>query len=214
MLFPRLIPVKRLPALSSRYLLSRACHPLHVTISALNTITCNSYALHPFHASPLLKSVTYFPAISTRSSQSYLEQFDPVHRQFDKNKTAVRQKHFFDVLWNLSNKFIGQTYHDNVWAILWLLDANLATQQVTWINSSLKSDGVLHPLHPQFTHFPHTSPSRVFSIRPLTPRASSAFLSFISWAEMIGVLMDRDALMISFMRGTPSVMSDYIKKTN
>ena len=109
---------------------------------------------------------------------------------------------------------IGQTCHDNVWAILWLLDTNLATQQVTWMNSLLKSYGVLHSLHPQFTLFPHTSPSRVFSIRPLTPRASSAFLSFRSWAEMIGVLMDRDALMISFMRGTPSVMSDYIKKTN
>ena len=30
--------------------------------------------------------------------QSYLEQFDPVHSQFDKNKTAVRQEHFLDVL--------------------------------------------------------------------------------------------------------------------
>ena len=31
---------------------------------------------------------------------------------------------------------------------------------------------------------------------------------------MIGVLMDRDALMISFMRGTPRVMSDLIKEKN
>ena len=214
MLFPRLIPVSRFPALSRRCMLSRACHPLHDIIPALDTISYNSYALISRHTFPRLKSVTCFPEIFTQFSQSYLEQFDPVHRQFDKNKTAVRQEHFFDILWNLSNKFIGQTCHDNVWAILWLLDANLATQQVTWMNSLLKSYGVLHSLHPQFTLFPPTSPSRVFSMRPLTPRASSAFLSFISWAEMIGVLMDRDALMISFMRGTPSVMSDFIKKTN
>lgn len=56
-----------------------------------------------------------------------------------------------------------------------------------------------------------TSPSKVFSIRPLTALASSEFLSFISCAEMIGVLIDREAFMISFIRGTPRVMSDTIK---
>ena len=48
-------------------------------------------------------------------------------------------------------------------------------------------------------------------MRPLTPRASSAFLSFIRGAEIIGVLMNRDALMISLIRGTPRVMSDLVK---
>ena len=33
----------------------------------------------------------------------------------------------------------------------------------------------------------------------------------MSCAEMIGVLMDREAFMISFIRGTPRVMSDTIK---
>ena len=50
-------------------------------------------------------------------------------------------------------------------------------------------------------------------MRPLTPRASSAFLSFIRGAEIIGVLMNRDALMISLIRGTPRVMSDLVKVT-
>lgn len=56
-------------------------------------------------------------------------------------------------------------------------------------------------------HF--TSPSVVFSILPLTIRASSGSLSIRRGAVIIGVLIFLDALMISLMRGTPSVMSQF-----
>lgn len=54
-----------------------------------------------------------------------------------------------------------------------------------------------------------TSPSVVFSILPLTIRASSGSLSIRRGAVIIGVLIFLDALMISLMRGTPSVMSQF-----
>ena len=59
----------------------------------------------------------------------------------------------------------------------------------------------------------HTSPNSVFSMRPLTALASSASLSFMSCADMIGVLIEREALMISLIRGTPRVISNTVQKT-
>ena len=51
----------------------------------------------------------------------------------------------------------------------------------------------------------HTSPSRVFSNRPLTMRAEAS-LSFVTSLQLImGVLIALAAFMISFMRGTPRV---------
>lgn len=61
--------------------------------------------------------------------------------------------------------------------------------------------------------YSHTSPNSVFSMRPLTALASSASLSFMSCADMIGVLMKREALMISLIRGTPRVISNTVQKT-
>ena len=52
----------------------------------------------------------------------------------------------------------------------------------------------------------NTSPNVVFSIRPFTIRLSSGSLDFSSSAVMIGVLIDFEALMISFIRGTPCVI--------
>ena len=51
-----------------------------------------------------------------------------------------------------------------------------------------------------------TSPSRVFSILPFTILANSGSLSISSWAVMMGVLMTFEALMISFILGTPRVI--------
>jgi hypothetical protein len=51
-----------------------------------------------------------------------------------------------------------------------------------------------------------TSPSVVFSSLPLITRAMSGSDSLTRLADMIGVLMERDALMISLIRGTPRVM--------
>ena len=50
-----------------------------------------------------------------------------------------------------------------------------------------------------------TSPSRVFSSLPLTIRAETSLSDVTSLQLMIGVLMTLAALMISFIRGTPSV---------
>lgn len=61
--------------------------------------------------------------------------------------------------------------------------------------------------------YSHTSPNSVFSMRPLTALASSESLSFMSCADMIGVLMKREALMISLIRGTPRVISNTVQKT-
>lgn len=129
-LFPRLPPVEAFPrwkcvtcfpAISTRYMFSRACHPLPVCprlppvacavtkASYINfqlaycTIRCCS-DLRRENFDLLLQEFFNCPA-SRKLYQSYLEQFNPVRRQFDKNKTAVRQEHFFDILWNLSNKF-------------------------------------------------------------------------------------------------------------
>ena len=57
----------------------------------------------------------------------------------------------------------------------------------------------------------HTSPSSVFSTRPFTMRANSWSSSFVNLAEMMGVLMVLAALIISLIRGTPSVMSTGVK---
>ena len=51
----------------------------------------------------------------------------------------------------------------------------------------------------------HTSPRCVFSNRPLTIRADASEPLVTSLQLMIGVLIIFAALMISFMRGTPSV---------
>lgn len=51
-----------------------------------------------------------------------------------------------------------------------------------------------------------TSPSSVFSIRPFTTLACSGSLSLTKKAVTIGVLMVLEALMISFIRGTPRVI--------
>ena len=50
-----------------------------------------------------------------------------------------------------------------------------------------------------------TSPSVVFSIRALTMRAAVSSLSLSSSTRIMGVEMFFEALMISLMRGTPSV---------
>jgi len=50
-----------------------------------------------------------------------------------------------------------------------------------------------------------TSPSSVFSNRALTIRAEASLLRVTSLQLMIGVLMTLAALMISLIRGTPSV---------
>jgi hypothetical protein len=50
-----------------------------------------------------------------------------------------------------------------------------------------------------------TSPRYVFSNRPLTMRAEVSLFGDTSFAVMIGVLMFLAALMISLIRGTPSV---------
>jgi len=50
-----------------------------------------------------------------------------------------------------------------------------------------------------------TSPSSDFSIRAFTILALTALCSLTSLAVMIGVLIYDVALMISLMRGTPSV---------
>ena len=59
-----------------------------------------------------------------------------------------------------------------------------------------------------------TSPSRVFSILPFTILAYSGSLSTSKWAVTIGVLMVREALIISLMRGTPSVICDMLSRIN
>jgi hypothetical protein len=46
----------------------------------------------------------------------------------------------------------------------------------------------------------------VFSSRPLTMRAADSWCGLVSVAAMMGVEMILAALMISLMRGTPSVM--------
>ena len=51
-----------------------------------------------------------------------------------------------------------------------------------------------------------TSPSVVFSMRPFTMRAAFTSLAATSGAVMMGVLIFLAALMISLMRGTPSVI--------
>ena len=56
-----------------------------------------------------------------------------------------------------------------------------------------------------------TSPSSVFSTRPFTMRANSWSLSFVSLAEMMGVLMVLAAFIISLILGTPSVMSEGLR---
>ena len=62
----------------------------------------------------------------------------------------------------------------------------------------------LHPSPPLTL----TSPSVVFSSLPLITRAMSGSDSLTRLADMIGVLMERDALMISLIRGTPRVMCE------
>lgn len=57
-----------------------------------------------------------------------------------------------------------------------------------------------------------TSPKSVFSILPFTILAYSASVSLSRWAVMIGVLMVRDALMISLIRGTPRVMCNQMSR--
>jgi len=59
-----------------------------------------------------------------------------------------------------------------------------------------------------------TSPSRVFSILPFTILAYSGSLSTSKWAVTIGVLMVREALIISLIRGTPSVICDMLSRIN
>lgn len=51
-----------------------------------------------------------------------------------------------------------------------------------------------------------TSPRRVFSSLPFTIRAEASLSLVTSLQLMIGVLIVLEALMISLMRGTPSVM--------
>ena len=53
-----------------------------------------------------------------------------------------------------------------------------------------------------------TSPRTVFSMQPLTMRAEKR-VSQLSMAVIIGVLIFLDALIISLMRGTPSVTSGF-----
>lgn len=57
-----------------------------------------------------------------------------------------------------------------------------------------------------------TSPKSVFSILPFTILACSASVSMSRWAVMIGVLIVRDALMISLIRGTPRVMCNQVSR--
>jgi hypothetical protein len=52
-----------------------------------------------------------------------------------------------------------------------------------------------------------TSPSRVFSILIFTTRAVSSSFSFSKGTVIIGVLIVREVLIISFIRGTPKVIS-------
>lgn len=59
-----------------------------------------------------------------------------------------------------------------------------------------------------------TSPSRVFSILPFTILAYSGSLSTSKWAVTIGVLMVREALIISLIRGTPNVICDMLSRIN
>ena len=61
---------------------------------------------------------------------------------------------------------------------------------------------------PQFTSsmYSETSPSVVFSIRPLTTRANSGSSSTSRLTVMMGVEIFLEALMISLILGTPRVM--------
>lgn len=61
----------------------------------------------------------------------------------------------------------------------------------------------------QLPLYVYTSPRSVFSILPFTILAYSGSLSILSWAVMMGVLITRDALIISLIRGTPRVICIY-----
>lgn len=60
----------------------------------------------------------------------------------------------------------------------------------------------------KFQNKKHTSPKTVLSMQPLTMRAEKR-VSLLRMAVIIGVLIFLDALIISLMRGTPSVTSDF-----
>ena len=68
----------------------------------------------------------------------------------------------------------------------------------------------MHMLPGRITHIRCilTSPSRVFSILPLTTLANSGSVFLSSWAVMMGVLIVLEALMISLILGTPKVICD------
>ena len=59
-----------------------------------------------------------------------------------------------------------------------------------------------------------TSPNVVLSILPLTTLAASISVSLSKGAEMMGVLIFFEALMISLILGTPSVISMAASKQN
>lgn len=108
--FPRLPSVTCFPAIATRYMFSPDCHPFLARLPKRFTST-SDWSIAPFVAIVICAAITlvYLYNIHRSASfqyhyQSYLKQSDPVHRQFDKNKTAVRQEHFLDILWNLSNK--------------------------------------------------------------------------------------------------------------